>query len=560
VSDCYQIDILEPLGATASLHRLGAGTVVLGRASDCDVVVDVAGLSRRHIELEVLPDGGAVVTDLESTNGTRLNGSDIRRAAVSGDFVLDLGAAVLRLRACSGAGSELAYRTTPSPENSADETTDPAPETRVLSLQRTLKQDLWQAVGQPSPSLESVAAGLLSAWRRSLKAHALRLERLNGEVIAASGRSDAELRRIASSEDCVLFVDDRTADQAGLADLVKSLIPWLPELSAETARPPAPLARFPGIWPGDPEFQRQLEALGRVATRQVGILLLGETGVGKDLLAQWIHACSPQASGPFVAINCAALPKDLLEAELFGVDAGAATGVSARPGVFEQADGGTLFLDEVGDMAADTHVRLLRAIEDGRIHRVGGREPLELRVRLISATNQDLEQAIEHGRFRRDLYHRIAAFETLIPPLRERREDIAELSIHFFNQALQEAEVTSPGLTRSALSTLEQWHWPGNIRELRQALVSAVALLRPGEALDRIHLPDRLASQRVEVDPSSRPTFESLAEAIARAERDAIRSAIADADGSPEAAWRRLGIGKTTFYKKLRDHGLSFEA
>ena len=560
MSDRYQIDILEPLGATASLHRLGPGMVVLGRASDCDVVVDVAGLSRRHVELDVLPDGGAVVTDLESTNGTRLNGSDIRRAAVAGDFVLDLGAAVLRLRACSDAGSELAYRTTPSPETSADEPTDPAPETRVLSLQRTLKLDLWQAVHQPSPSLESIATELLSAWRRSLKAHALRLERPNGEAIAASGRSDAELRAIASSEDCVLFIDDRTADHPGLADLVKSVLPWLPDLSSEIARPPAPLARFPGIWPGDPEFQRQLDALGRVATRQVGILLLGETGVGKDLLAQWIHACSPQASGPFVAINCAALPKDLLEAELFGVEAGAATGVSARPGVFEQADGGTLFLDEVGDMAADTQVRLLRAIEDGRIHRIGGREPLELRVRLVSATNQDLEQAIEHGRFRRDLYHRIAAFETLIPPLRERREDIAELSIHFFNQALKEAEVTSPGLTRSALGALEQWHWPGNIRELRQALASAVALLRPGEALDTMHLPARLAGQHIEIDPSSRRTVESLAEAIARAEREAIRSAIVDADGSPEAAWRRLGIGKTTFYKKLRDHGLNFDA
>ena len=552
----YQLDILEPLGATASLHQLGPGTAVLGRSADCDVSLDVAGLSRRHVEIEVLLSGGAVVRDLGSTNGTRLNGRDIERAAAADDFVLDLGAAVLRFRASSDAGSELAYKTDSSPEVPVEDSTDPEPETRIMTLQRTLKQDLWGAVNTPNPSLESLASKLLPTWRHSLKARSLQLERSGGEVMAAAGNTDDELCEMARSEDCVLLADARTAGQAGLAELAGALLQWLPDPSSETSRPPSAVARFPGIWPGDRAIQRQFEALGRVAGRQVSILLLGETGVGKDLLAQWIHACSPQAQGPFLAINCAALPKDLLEAELFGIEAGAATGVSARPGVFEQANGGTLFLDEVGDMAADTQVRLLRALEDGKIYRVGGREPLALKVRLVSATNQNIDQAIEDGRFRRDLYHRIAAFETLVPPLRERREDIAELSIHFFNQALRDAQVSSPGLTRSALIALEQWDWPGNIRELRQAVVSAVALLRPGEALDQTHLPARLAQQVINTTELHVSPAQTLAAAIARAERDAIRAAIRAADGAPEAAWRRLGIGKTKFYKKLREHGL----
>jgi len=326
-------------------------------------------------------------------------------------------------------------------------------------------------------------------------------------------------------------------------------------VASGAGRTSTPIESFPGVWPADPELQRQFVALARVAGSAVSILLLGETGTGKDLLAKWIHACSPRSDGPFIAINCAALPQDLLEAELFGIEAGAATGVSARPGVFERAHGGTLFLDELGEMPADTQVRLLRVLEDGSLYRIGGSELRPVDIRLVSATTRDLAAAIDERAFRLDPFHRLAAFETRVPALRERPDDIAGLAIHFFNAALAANGQRSPGMTRQALMALQQWHWPGNIRELKQAVDSATALLHPGEALDQSHLPQRLSG--LTLDPRSLTRSEeephTLADAVAAAEARAIRAALRASDGVPETAWTMLGIGKTTFYKKLKE-------
>ncbi|AKS42810.1 sigma 54-interacting transcriptional regulator [Wenzhouxiangella marina] len=561
MSFLYRLDILEPLSAMASKHQLEPGEHVLGRSEDCDVMVDVPGLSRRHVKIEVLADGGAVISDLASTNGTRLNGQSIERAAVSGDFVLDLGAAILRFRAQAGLGTELAYATGQDSPTPTRDDTGQAPETRVMTLRNSLRDDFWRAIGEPMRSLSPLAARLLPAWSRSTRASSLRLDRSSGETVAACGPQDAELSELARSEELRLLADPVTAAQAGLSDLLAPLLDWLPASHTGALDSPEAKPDFPGVWTSEPEFQRQLQALAQVAGSRISILLLGETGVGKDLLAQWIHDCSPQRDGPFVAVNCAALPQDLLEAELFGIEAGVATGVEARAGVFERADGGTLFLDELGDMAPETQVRLLRALEAERIHRIGGKTLKDISVRLVAATNRNLNADIEAGRFRLDLYHRIAAFEATVPPLRERRRDIAELAVHFFNQSIAQLGQRSPGITRAAIQALEHWSWPGNVRELRQAIGSAVALLRPGEALDRIHLPSRITQHApAPEDSKSESPALTLAEAVARAERRAIEAALDASRGSAQSAWETLGVGKTTFYKKLKEHGLSASA
>jgi DNA-binding NtrC family response regulator len=209
----------------------------------------------------------------------------------------------------------------------------------------------------------------------------------------------------------------------------------------------------------------------RVAQTDLPLLLLGESGTGKDLLAQEIHARSQRARGRFVALNCAAMPETLVESELFGYVKGAFTGAtSSRPGKFELAQGGTLFLDEIGDMAPATQAKILRAAESGVVERLGGDRGLQVDVRLISATNQDLQSAIQQGRFRQDLYYRLAGASLFLPPLRQRREDIPLLVERFWEELSRKYERPGPELTREVLLSLEQAAWPGNVRQLRNAV------------------------------------------------------------------------------------------
>ena len=561
----YQLEVIEPLSADLSRHQLTAGSYTLGRASSCDVVLAVDGLSRQHIRIDVLPDGGAVVNDQGSTNGTRLSGRPITHAAVAGDFVLDLGAAIIRCRALDPALGDLAYQTGHDAGSGEFERAEHEPATAVLTLSRALHQDVWQLAWDNLAPL-TLVRNALPAWRQTLRSAAIAFKSRSGEILALDGDAKRELVPVWANDHYALMLaaNDANGDQVG--DILGTFLDWLPPPAAESQdnNPASTQAAFPGVWPNDEDLQRRLIALSRVAMSSVSILLLGETGTGKDLLANWIHGCSSRSDGPFIAINCAALPQDLLEAELFGIEAGAATGVNARPGVFERADGGTLFLDELGDMPADTQVRLLRVLEDGSFYRIGGNELKKVDIRLVAATNRDLHAAIEQRGFRLDLFHRLAAFETQLPALRNRPDDIASLAIHFFNAALEANGQRSPGITRQALIALQQWHWPGNVRELKQAIDSATALLRPGEALDQAHLPSRLADLTIAPvaadDLSNSDPLTSLADAVAGAERRAIAAAIKASDGAPEVAWKKLRVGKTTFYKKLKEHGLELSA
>src|SRR5581483_443428 len=224
-----------------------------------------------------------------------------------------------------------------------------------------------------------------------------------------------------------------------------------------------------------PVMRAALERAQRVAPRGVSVLVRGESGTGKELIARLLHVRSGR-TGPLIALNCAALPESLLESELFGIEGGVATGVSARRGKFELADQGTLFLDEIGDLSLPLQVKLLRALQEREVQRVGGQHPIAVDVRVIAATHRNLEQMVREGRFREDLYYRLRGVDLELPPLRERREDIAHLVRHFAREFAQREGIPEPRFDREALALLLGWDYPGNVRELQNVVEGAISL------------------------------------------------------------------------------------
>jgi two-component system response regulator FlrC len=306
----------------------------------------------------------------------------------------------------------------------------------------------------------------------------------------------------------------------------------------------APVAR-------DPATLRVMEHVDKVAVTDASVLLLGESGVGKEVIANAIHRRSKRAEGPFVPVNCAALSETLLESELFGHERGAFTGASAaRRGRFELADGGTLFLDEVAELKAPLQAKLLRVLQDHRFERVGGSRTIEVDVRLIAATNRDLEEELRDGRFRVDLYHRLAVFPVRLPPLRARPGDILPLAAHLLARIARELGRPALELQPVAAAALEHYSWPGNVRELANALERA-AILAGGTSIGAEHL--ALAEQRA---PAPGPPPAALDGTLREIEREAIRRALEATGGHRKQAAARLGIGLRTLYEKIKDYGL----
>ena len=243
-----------------------------------------------------------------------------------------------------------------------------------------------------------------------------------------------------------------------------------------------------------PAMQDVFRAIGRLAHSHVTVLITGESGTGKELVARALHKHSPRAAQPFIALNTAAIPKDLLESELFGHERGAFTGAqAARRGRFEQAEGGTLFLDEIGDMPFDLQTRLLRVLSDGHFYRVGGHQPLKANVRVIAATHQDLEQRVKEGLFREDLYHRLNVIRLRLPSLRERREDIPLLARHFLAQSAKQLGVEPKRLSNAALRLLSGLDLPGNVRQLEN-LCNWITVMAPGQTVGIEDLPPELVA------------------------------------------------------------------
>jgi len=314
------------------------------------------------------------------------------------------------------------------------------------------------------------------------------------------------------------------------------------------------------------------KTIGRVAPTDATVLVQGESGTGKELIAKAVHYHSPRWSGPFVALNCSAIPRDLLESELFGYERGAFTGaLEQRPGKFEAADGGTLFLDEVGDMPLELQAKLLRVLQEKELTRVGGREVVKVDCRIIAATNQDLERAIKQGRFREDLYFRLRVVPILVPPLRERREDIPELIAFFIEKVNRELGTSVTGVSGEARNMLMRHNWPGNVRELENTLVRA-AVLAPGPTLvprdlalaagtaappqyDDLSLEDIVRLKLTEYFRQTQTVeLTDLHTLImGRVERPLIELVLERAHGNQLKAAAMLGINRNTLRKKITD-------
>jgi DNA-binding NtrC family response regulator len=281
----------------------------------------------------------------------------------------------------------------------------------------------------------------------------------------------------------------------------------------------------------------------RVARSDATVLVVGESGTGKELVARAIHAASPRAGGPFVAVDCGAIAEGVLESELFGHARGAFTGAqSSRRGLFEEAHGGTLFLDEIGDVGPALQARLLRVLQEGEIRRVGANEPVPVDVRVLAATNKDVEAAVRAGRFREDLYYRLNVVTIRIPPLRERREDIPLLAEHF---AAKHGRTQGAAITAAAREVLVAHDWPGNERELENVIARALALNPTGVVVPE-DLPERLrgVSGTTPVPASERPT-------LAEVERRYARVVLGETGGNKTRAAEILGIDRKTLYRIL---------
>jgi two-component system response regulator AtoC len=308
--------------------------------------------------------------------------------------------------------------------------------------------------------------------------------------------------------------------------------------------------KAPQLIAADPLSLAVAEQIRKVAATNATVLLLGESGTGKEVAARAVHSESPRSAGPFVAVNCAAITETLLESEIFGHEKGAFTGATeARRGRFELADGGTLFLDEVGELAPGLQSKLLRVLEERKFERVGGSRTVSVDVRLVAATNRDLAVEMQAGRFRADLYHRLAVFPVRLPPLRERKKDVIPLAEHLLVRIGEDLGRRGLTLSAAAKTALLARDWPGNVRELRNVLERA-AILTDGKQLEVEHLGPAVGA------PAAAAAGAGSAATLKDAERAAIAAALAATGGHRKQAAERLGIGERTLYEKIKEYGL----
>jgi len=310
----------------------------------------------------------------------------------------------------------------------------------------------------------------------------------------------------------------------------------------------------------DPRMREVFRVMAKVAEANATVLISGESGTGKELAARAIHRRSARADGPFVAVNCSAIPRDLVEAEFFGHEKGAFTDAhESRPGKFELASGGTLFLDEVGDLAPDAQAKLLRALEERKVTRIGGAKPIPVDVRVVAATNKDLFRAVKSGRFRSDFYWRINVVSISIPPLRERGQDLPLLLDHLLDRFQREMQSDVKSISPEARRLILGYAWPGNVRELENVLCRAV-ILCDGNVITADDLPPRIRSEEDEEETDTPAEELKLAdavnEAVARVEKRLIASRMARYHNNRTATADSLGISRKTLFTKMHEHNL----
>ncbi len=556
------VEIRPDAAGPVQSHLLQTGSYVLGSSAQCDVSVGASRVSRRHLQIDVLADGGAIVRDLGSRNGTRHGQRRITEMALTEPTRLLLGDVEVMVIPDSTSSGVVGLPESDPQDLPVSKPVAPSRATQAPGIGWALIHALDNHLDRSArgAAQASVLGGVLGEWTDILQAAAMCIRRNgpDGPILAAAGepaKGTAGSRFELECHGMFLQMDfdaprelspaQELALRVGMAALAPSADAGH---GAQSVQPGTGSAREVVGMVSACSQMRDLYALAaRVAAGDVSVLIRGESGVGKELLATWVHRQSPRNEGTFLAINCAALPAELLEAEIFGIERGVATGVSARAGLLERARGGTVFLDELGDMAASTQAKILRALESSSIYRVGGSKAIEIDVRFVAATHQDLQQQIVQGEFRLDLYHRLAAVELEVLPLRERREDIALLATHFLAEELARLNRPSPGITDAALAALIRHDWPGNTRELRNEMARAALLLEAHQALG----PDKLSARvrrQVQADADL-----SMASALARAESEAFAVALAAARDDHTAAMELLQLPRSSYFRRLRN-------
>lgn len=538
----------------------------IGSCGDCEITVEEISISRRHARLE--RDGDHwLVEDLGSTNGTRINDERIGNAQrlKPGDR-LQFGNVLAELRLEDAAEFEVAAGQPDTPSAGPVRQLDEVPPTlasdrlaqffiaqlpELIARLRTLPVDTHAAC-----IVDCLPKVITGRWRLSRE----------DSIIAESGLTAADAQACQQHCDgpwCLELASTGKVAQSAF-EAVAGFALNLVQLTAQKGRrtrassgpgQTAPPPAVPAPPTGHAGLRLLYEQAARVADGDINVLIEGASGTGKELFARFVHAAGGPER-PLVTLNCASLPADLLDAELFGIEKGVATGVDERPGKFEQAHGGVLFLDEIGDMEPATQARILRVLQERVVYRIGGSQPRPADVRVISATNHDMNDLVEQGRFRLDLYHRVADWQLRLPSLAERRMDIANLSAHFLQAACQTRGIGFGGISRAALERLQAYPWPGNVRELEREMKRCSLFIEDGEALRSDHLQDRIRLSEAQPGSESESTLKS---ALERAERLAIRQAIDSQGGNISRAARQLDIGRSTLYRRIQELGIDVD-
>ncbi len=546
---------------------LADGDHVVGSRSDCGIVLGHPTVSGHHARLTVAGES-CMVEDLGSRNGTKIDGR-----AVVGTQAVDLGKRLsfgtqsARLEAVEVEDVALGV-SFDVPASTGSSSGDPTPTDTPLvgsptaasgTLDAFVLDYLPRILDGIDEECDGVPALCAAALFETLPCLRVEAVTSSGGLLYSAEREPADDVTTLETRggDVTLAMAFAHKTQAEAFESVAECAARLISLASSRRAPAEPLLRGSRASPPnppslEPRVIQLYEQAEKVARGSVSVLITGESGTGKEVLARFLHAASSRSDMPLVTLNCAALPNDLLESELFGIESRVATGVDSRPGKFELADGGTLFLDEIGDMAAETQAKILRVLQEGEIYRVGGRQARNADVRIIAATNRDLDAMRADGSFRSDLYHRIADWTVEMPPLRSRSVDVPNLAAHFLSREGRTHGLQFAGISRAAVSRLQSFSWPGNVRQLEREMARAALFLGPGQVLQTQHLSSEIAAAEAP-SPSDDGTLRAKLE---RVERAALAESLHRHAGNYSAASRELGIARSTLYRRLRELGL----
>jgi len=561
-----------------------SGLVSLGRTANNDLVLDYEQVSKVHAYFRVAP-GTAQLYDAGSRNGTWLNGKRLEGPALLargdqlavGESLLAFEPELTALRSREAeitvvltkqqtgafkrgpAAAEQVLKQVSEAKDAREAAALLADSARALLSARTAAvmrcgpgEVLRAVAGSPLGAQLTVPQGLVAQAQseRAPLSHAAeqteaqtddtvtRVRSLNGFVACAPMIRFGDVAGVLCVERAKDFSEGELAQLFAMAAAGAAALPAAGERASTR-----PLAASEAM-------RRVLELAEAAARAPSTVLLIGETGTGKEEVSRYVHACSPRRAGPFVALNCGAIPPELAESELFGHEKGAFTGaVAAQAGVFERADGGTLLLDEIGDLPAPMQVKLLRVLQDRLVTRVGGKAPFSVDVRVIAATHRDLKAQVKAGTFREDLLWRLDVVRVDLPPLRERPDDVVPLAEHFLSLLSRRLGVANEGFSAEAKAALEKCPWPGNVRQLANAVERALVLKREPGPIGAFDLPAEVANPPAQGAAGPRP----LAELIAQLEREQITLALHRSRGVKAAAAEALGISRPTLDRKIAE-------